>query len=166
MGKLLSVTATTTSEIFALLCYTFLTVICVGFLVFVSSAQRIHTVSVMMDEDTNAMYVFAKVGGITVKFQIDTGCEVISLAPGDAAKVGDAMTLQNTESDAEYADGRVMKEHDVVLSELAVGDITVRQVEATILPEGARESLLGFSFMLRYSSFGYRVKDHVLYLEE
>jgi len=88
----------------------------------------------------------ARVNTGYVNFLVDTGASIIALTPADARKVGlDPENLDYTAT-INTASGQT-KGAPVVLKFVAVGNVSVRNVRAVIIPQGLTHSLLGMSFL-------------------
>lgn len=103
----------------------------------------------------------AEVNGESIRFLVDTGATVVALSAKDAERLGyDEYSLEFT--------GRTMTANGparvarVMLDEISVGDITVRDVQAVVLERPMRVSLLGMSFLKKLK--GFEVKGNELIL--
>jgi|SRR5690348_1037415 len=93
--------------------------------------------------------VDAIVDGQHVDFLVDTGATSIVLTSEDAAKLGIFPAQSDYVGVAHTANGTVHFA-PIELGRVEVGNIVVRNVTATVLPEGAlTQSLLGMSFLAR-----------------
>ncbi|MDB2438079.1 TIGR02281 family clan AA aspartic protease [Hellea sp.] len=81
-----------------------------------------------------------------VRFLVDTGASSVALTKEDAQKAG--LRLHDLEYNVPIrtAGGRNMAAR-VQLKSIAVGSITLRNVEALVVPEGLETSLLGMSYL-------------------
>lgn len=88
------------------------------------------------------------VNGTTLRFLVDTGATAVVLSSADARRAG-VNYLAGTRSFTQTANG-VIPVYNVKLDTLRVGDITVNNVDATVI-EGERLpiALLGMSFLNR-----------------
>jgi len=95
----------------------------------------------------------ARVNGRTIDVMIDTGATVVSLSDATARRLGivpprAAYTARVVTANGEVAAAPVM------LSEVSVGTLSVRDVKAVVVPGDAlRVNLLGMSFLGRLSKF-------------
>lgn len=103
--------------------------------------------------DRSGHYVVeARVNGVPVRFLIDTGATDVSLTRRDAERVGLAPeTLQFTRR-AETAAGPV-RVAPVRLDRVAVGEIELTDVAASVNRANEGISLLGMSFLARLTGF-------------
>lgn len=97
--------------------------------------------------------VHPQVNGFRVKMLVDTGASLIALTDVDARNLGIKLTPADYKLTLKTANGMV-KGAQVMLKEIRMGDIVVRNVEATILPPQVLEvSLLGTSFLKRLAGY-------------
>jgi aspartyl protease family protein len=93
--------------------------------------------------------VDARVDGRAVDFMVDTGASVIALRESSAAKLGIHPARREYTAKASTANG-VIAAAPVMLNRVEVNDITVRDVQAFVMPdEGLSTNLLGMSFLSR-----------------
>ena len=91
----------------------------------------------------------ARVEGRRLTFMVDTGASVIALTADDAAMLGIHPAASEFTALVSTANGTV-RAAPVELDRVEVEDITVRNVAAMVLPDGAlRDNLLGMSFLSR-----------------
>ena len=91
-------------------------------------------------------------GGARLRFVVDTGASVVALTQADARRVGldpDSLTYDVR---VHTAGGEARGAH-VHLTSLSVGDARVDNVDAVVVQQGLRVSLLGMSYLGRLSSF-------------
>lgn len=93
------------------------------------------------------------IGGATVSMLVDTGASTVVLRQSDARQLGvDTRRLKYTVP-VQTANGLAYAAHSR-LSEVSVGSITLRNVDALIAQPGVlKESLLGMSFLSRMRSY-------------
>ncbi len=88
-----------------------------------------------------------------VKAIVDTGATVVAFSHEDAKKVGIVPAKSDYTVKVQTANGAVNAAR-VRIPELRLQGITVRDVEATVMPPGALPiTLLGMSFLKRLASF-------------
>ena len=93
--------------------------------------------------------VDARVDGRRVDFMVDTGASVIALRESSAARLGIHPTPRDYTAKAHTANG-VAKAARVQLQRVDIDGITVRDVEAFVMPDDALgTNLLGMSFLSR-----------------
>jgi aspartyl protease family protein len=84
---------------------------------------------------------------------VDTGASIVALSRDDARRVG--ITPQSADFTAKVstANGMVPVAR-VMLKDIAVGEVVVRDVPAVVFPDNRLQvALLGMSFLLRLSHF-------------
>ena len=91
----------------------------------------------------------ARVDGRRLPFMVDTGASVIALTADDAATLGIHPAAGAFTALVRTANG-IVRAAPVELDRVEIEDITVRNVAAMVLPDGAlSENLLGMSFLSR-----------------
>jgi len=91
----------------------------------------------------------ARVDGRRLSFMVDTGASVIALTEDDAATLGIHPSAGEFTALVKTANG-VVRAAPVELDRVEIEDITVRNVAAMVLPDGAlSDNLLGMSFLSR-----------------
>jgi aspartyl protease family protein len=108
--------------------------------------------------------VEARVDGRLINFMVDTGASVIALTASDAARLGIRPAQRDFTVEVRTANGSV-RAAPARLDMVEVGDLTVRDVVAVVMPDGAlSDNLLGLSFLSRLRRFEY--SDGRLVLEQ
>jgi aspartyl protease family protein len=93
--------------------------------------------------------VEAEVDGRHMEFLVDTGASVIALRERDAARLGIHPAQREYTAAVSTANG-IVHAAPVELNRVDVGSLTVRNVQALVLPdEVLSENLLGMSFLSR-----------------
>jgi aspartyl protease family protein len=93
--------------------------------------------------------VEAEVDGRRMEFLIDTGASVIVLRERDAARLGIHPARREYIANISTANG-IVRAAPVELNRVDVGSLTVRNVQALVLPDEALgQNLLGMSFLSR-----------------
>jgi aspartyl protease family protein len=93
--------------------------------------------------------VDAEVDGRHMQFLVDTGASVIALRERDAARLGIHPSRREYTAPVSTANG-IVRAAPVELNRVDVGSLTVRNVQALVLPdEVLGENLLGMSFLSR-----------------
>lgn len=110
---------------------------------------------------TGHFHAEALVNGTHVRFLIDTGASDVALSMEDARRIGiDLSSLQYTIA-YQTANG-VIHAARVTLDKVEVGDITLRNVTASVSQGGLDMSLLGMSFLGRLDAVEVRGERLVL----
>ncbi|HVY57652.1 MAG TPA: TIGR02281 family clan AA aspartic protease [Xanthobacteraceae bacterium] len=114
------------------------------------SSSTVSSSTVTIRRGRNGHYqVDAVVDGRHVDFLVDTGATSIVLTSEDAAKLGIFPAARDYAGLAQTANGTVRFAR-AELNRVEIGGIVVRNVAATVLPEGVlAQSLLGMSFLSR-----------------
>jgi aspartyl protease family protein len=91
----------------------------------------------------------ARVDGRRLTFMVDTGASVIALTAETAASLGIHPSPNEFTAGVRTANG-IARAAPVELDRVEIEDITVRNVAAMVMPEGAlSDNLLGMSFLSR-----------------
>jgi aspartyl protease family protein len=106
--------------------------------------------------------VDANVDGATVRFLVDTGATRVVLSPEDAKRIG--FHLRDRQFTEKYRTaGGIVRAAPVTIRELRIGQLALREVEASVNEQPIGISLLGMSFLNRLD--GYRVEGDKLILD-
>ena len=103
-------------------------------------------VSIPKSQRDGQFWADATVNSGYVRFLIDTGASAVALTPEDAQKAGLRLHELNYDVPIRTAGGRNMAAR-VSLKSIAVGSITLRNIEALVVPEGLETSLLGMTYL-------------------
>lgn len=96
-----------------------------------------------------------RIDGQRIGFMVDTGASVIALNEKSAAQFGLRPARAEYNATVTTANG-TLKAARARIAMIQVGDITVRDVDAMVLPDEAlSENLLGLSFLSRLKRFEY-----------
>lgn len=103
-----------------------------------------------------------RINGRSESGLVDTGASTIAINASAARRFGIAVGSLSFDTRAQTANGIVEAAH-ISLDRVEIGGITLRNVEAMVLPDKALSGMLvGMSFLSRLSS--YRVEDGALHL--
>jgi aspartyl protease family protein len=106
----------------------------------------------------------ARVDGRNVDFLVDTGASLVVLRENDAAMIGIRPMRSDYTATVTTANGK-LKAAPVKLERIEIGDITVFDVPALVLPDEAlSQNLLGVAFLSKLRR--YEVADGRLTLEQ
>lgn len=112
-----------------------------------------RTVSVP-DDGRGHFLVETTVDGRRLTMLVDTGASIVALTSEDAAAAGIRPSAGDYNRRVSTANGEVAVA-TVRIREMRVGEITVRDVDAVVMPPGRLgTSLLGMSFLRQLRSFG------------
>lgn len=96
--------------------------------------------------------VSARVNGRPVRFLVDTGASHVVLSAGDAGRLG--LRVNERDFTEIYSTpGGVVRAAPVVLDEVRIGDLVVRDVRASVSRLPMDVSLLGASFLARLRGY-------------
>jgi aspartyl protease family protein len=111
-------------------------------------------VSATLQSDTQGhFYVEPTINGARVRMMVDTGSTLVVLSREDARWVGINPAQEEYTMPATTANGVVLLA-PVVLEEVVVGEVAVRNVPAAVLPDNTLQvGLLGMSFLSKLSQF-------------
>lgn len=110
-----------------------------------TSAPRSASV-VSLPRQQGQFYAQARVNRGHVRFLVDTGASSVALTLDDARRAGiDTTTLRYTVP-VSTANGRTYAA-GVMLDEVSIGGIRLRQVQGLVVKEGLHISLLGMTFL-------------------
>jgi aspartyl protease family protein len=105
--------------------------------------------SVVLQSDRGHYFTDARVDGRNVAFMVDTGATQIALRESDAATLGYRPRASDYTVRVSTANGEGRAAR-IELTRVEVGDITVRDVTALVVPDKALNiNLLGMSFLSR-----------------
>src|SRR6185437_4101184 len=112
--------------------------------------------SLMLDADPRGHFqVEARIDGQRLAFMVDTGASLVALRESDAAELGIHPMPADYTATVSTANGKV-KAARAKLDRIEVGEITVFDVPALVLPDEAlNQNLLGVSFLSRLRRYEY-----------
>lgn len=121
--------------------------------------------SVNVERDSRGHFVIdGRIDGRRLTFMVDTGASVVALTAGDASRLGIHPAQSEFIAEVRTANGTV-RGAPARLDIVQVGELTVRDVAAIVLPDEAlSDNLLGLSFLSRLRRFEYN--DGKLVLEQ
>jgi aspartyl protease family protein len=121
--------------------------------------------SLTLDSDRQGhFHVDARIDGDRLGFMVDTGASLVVLRASDAAEVGIRPLPADYTATVSTANGKI-KAAPAKLDRVELGDITVYDVPAMVLPDEAlAQNLLGVSFLSRLKRYEYA--DGRLVLEQ
>src|SRR5437879_2817443 len=100
--------------------------------------------SVMLVADPSGHFSLTSIiEGVGVRMMVDTGANIVALSQEDANRVGINVEANKFTAKISTANGVILAA-PVILKEIAIGDISVRNVAAVVMPEQKLQvSLLG-----------------------
>lgn len=102
-----------------------------------------------------------EVNGSPVRFLVDTGATTVTLTARDAERIGLPVRALDYSARFQTANGEI-EAAPVILRDMTLGGLDIRDVEATVTQAPLNISLLGMSFLKRLS--GYEVRPEGLIL--
>ena len=103
-------------------------------------------VSIPKSQRDGQYWTEATVNGGFVKFLVDTGASSVALTPEDARKAGIRLDRLEYNVPISTAGGDNVAAR-VTLERVAIGAVSVRNVDALVVPEGLSTSLLGMTYL-------------------
>ena len=103
-------------------------------------------VSIPKSHQDGQFWADATVNSGYVRFLVDTGASAVALTKEDAQKAGLRLHELTYNVPIRTAGGRNMAAR-VKIKSISVGAITLRNIEALVVPEGLETSLLGMSYL-------------------
>jgi aspartyl protease family protein len=122
--------------------------------------NRSDSISFPISSDGH-FYIRADVNETPVMFLADTGATNIVLSPSDAKKIGFRTDELHFDRLYETANGNV-RGSSIRIEVLRIGQISIKDIRASINEAEMRDSLLGMNFFKRFKS--YEVKNGTLTL--
>jgi aspartyl protease family protein len=109
-------------------------------------ASQGSVVSIPKSSRDGQFWADATVNSGYVRFLVDTGASAVALTKEDARKAGLRLHELSYNVPIRTAGGRNMAAR-VQLKSIAIGSITLRNIEALVVPEGLETSLLGMTYL-------------------
>jgi aspartyl protease family protein len=130
-----------------------------------SNSSGANSRSVVIPPGRNGHFqVEGRIDGRRLDFMVDTGASVIALTERDAASLGIHPSPHDYTAPVRTANG-VVRGAPIELNMVEIDDLTVHNVAAMVMPQGAlSDNLLGLSFLSRLHRFEYA--DGKLVLEQ
>jgi aspartyl protease family protein len=113
-----------------------------------------HSMTLTASEG-GSFYTMGTIDGANAMFLIDTGASDIVLSPADAQRAGIDISQLDYSRPFESAHG-AGRGASIVIDQLSIGPITLRNVRATVNESPMRTSLLGITFLQSLESFEIR----------
>ncbi len=121
-----------------------------------TSSDESYGRTLTLDADGQGHFqVEARIDGRHIDFMVDTGASLVALRESDAAEVGIRPVPRDYTATVSTANGKI-KAARAKLDRIEIGDITVYDVPALVLPdESLSQNLLGVSFLSRLKRYEY-----------
>jgi aspartyl protease family protein len=132
---------------------------------FMVLVPQAHAAMAKLELSSNGHYMTtATINGSSIPVMVDTGASTVALSFEDARRAGIRSSDLDFRMPVSTANGTAQAA-PVVIRRITIGGITVEDVAAMVLPEGALSgSLLGMSFLSRLD--GYEVRQGTLILRD
>jgi aspartyl protease family protein len=88
------------------------------------------------------------INGRNVRFMVDTGATTVALGAAEADRIG--LDYRNGQRARMQTAGGTVTGHVLTLSAVTVGDVTIANVQAVVMPAPMPFVLLGNSFLSRF----------------
>lgn len=114
------------------------------------------TRSVSLEHKDGCHYVMAKINGIPMKMTLDTGASTLTLSIVEYEFLKKQNLLDNNaieEGECSIANGETVKCYFTKISELTIGNITIDNVDCTIMPQQNAPLLLGMNVLKKFGNF-------------
>lgn len=117
--------------------------------------------AVLKRDDDNHFWADANVDGTRVRFMVDTGATSVALTRTDALKLGYRMNDLDFRYKVATAGGETTGAF-VLLDEIKIGNVTIKDVEALVIQSDLETSLLGMSYLNELHSFEVRQSSMII----
>jgi aspartyl protease family protein len=103
-------------------------------------------VSIPKSKTDGQFWTDARVNSGIVRFLVDTGASSVALTPEDARRAGIRLNTLEYNVPISTAGGENVAAY-VNIKSISIGNVTIRNVKALVVPEGLSTSLLGMTFL-------------------
>lgn len=127
------------------------------------------THSVSLEHKDGCYYVMTKVNGIPMKMTLDTGASTLTLSIVEYEFLKKQNLLGNNaveEGECAIANGETVKCYFVNISELTIGNITIDNVDCTIMPQQNAPLLLGMNVLKKFGNFSIDYNRNLLIFKD
>lgn len=123
------------------------------------------TCSVSLEHKDGCYYVMTKVNGIPMKMTLDTGASTLTLSIVEYEFLKKQNLFGNNaveEGECSIANGETVKCYFTKISELTIGNITIDDVDCTIMPQQNAPLLLGMNVLKKFGNFSIDYNHNLL----
>jgi aspartyl protease family protein len=106
-------------------------------------------------------FVDARIRNRQLRFLVDTGASFVTLSQPDAERLGFAVHQLEYSGTSHTANGTA-RFAPIVIEEITIGDIVVRNVQASVIDSPMEGSLLGMTFLRKLAGFEVRNDQLIL----
>jgi aspartyl protease family protein len=103
--------------------------------------------AVLIADGQGHFQTHGSINGHSVRFLVDTGASLVSMGASDAKRLG--LDLEHAERGISNTANGAVTSYRLRLNNVKVGEITLNNVEASVLPQNMPFVLLGMSFLNR-----------------
>ncbi|MDR0735238.1 MAG: TIGR02281 family clan AA aspartic protease [Zoogloeaceae bacterium] len=103
--------------------------------------------AVLIADGRGHFQINGAINGHSVRFLVDTGASTVSMGASEAQRLG--LDLKHAERGISNTANGMVTTYRLRLNSVKVGDITLNNVEASVLPQNMPVVLLGMSFLNR-----------------
>lgn len=117
--------------------------------------------AVLKKRNDNHFWADARVNNVHVEFMVDTGATSVALTRTDALRLG----YEDEDLEFKYevnTAGGMTRGAFVILDEVRIGTVSVKEVGALVIESELKQSLLGMSFMNELSSYEVRKSSMII----
>tara|TARA_B100001179_G_C18590642_1_gene404505 strand:- start:1084 stop:1593 length:510 start_codon:yes stop_codon:yes gene_type:complete len=112
-------------------------------------------------ENDGHYWADAQLEGKRVKLMVDTGASMIALSRRDAERMGHKIEDLDFKYEVRTAGGMTQGAY-ILIDEVVIGNVKVKDVDALVIATGLETSLLGMSFLKKLSSFEFRKNSLII----
>ena len=127
------------------------------------------THSISLEHKDGCYYVMTKVNGIPMKMTLDTGASTLTLSIVEYEFLKKQNLLGNNaveEGECSIANGETVKCYFTKISELTIGNITIDNVDCTIMPQQNAPLLLGMNVLKKFGNFSIDYNRNLLIFKD
>lgn len=117
--------------------------------------------AVLKRRTDNHFWADAKINKTRVEFMVDTGATSVALTREDARRIGFKEDELDYKWDISTAGGNTRGAY-VLIEEIQIGSVKVKDVPALVVESDLKQSLLGMSFMNELSSYEVRKSSMII----
>lgn len=127
------------------------------------------TRSVSLENKDGCYYLMTKVNGIPMKMTLDTGASTLTLSIVEYEFLKKQNLLGDNaveEGECSIANGETVKCYFTKISELTIGNITIDNVDCTIMPQQNAPLLIGMNVLKKFGNFSIDYNRNLLIFKD